>query len=591
MINCKHRGCIFSSIFIILIMGVLFLALVWRILHGVELTDEAFYIELANRMSLGNIPLYDMWEQAQTASLFLYPAVWLLRTLTGEVEGIVLLARLVYLFYALISSILFYFLTRKTVIGKRVACIASLCFIFYAPFSIYCVSYNTMINCFLFLMFGIVLNIEMTQSREWWKYCSLGIVLALGALSYPTFVVFAVLQIILYGVIICFCKGIKAGIKSLLWMITGGAVIAGTAIFIMVFLIGYKNIILGVNGILSDTVYNLKSNILFRIKFTLIETFRFYFVNMKMILIICVLGIIRLLKEKAPYLYLVLIAIPIYAFYQSYKAFPVMETLITVTSIGSIIVILPFMYFMTNQFKKEIFVISLSSIIISGIGFIVIAASSAGYGIQISHLFFTQYLAFYLCIYFLFREQSSIVEHAFKPFFSTRYIFFVPVIIMLTSFVLTSYREVKVWHMDSQIDYGVYKYLYTTKDRKEYVEYLENSMADVKRLYNSKSVMVLHQAPFLYLFLDIKPIVPTTWGIYDYPYPTNEPVFYKYFQDLNTKPDTVIIVDDLKGKTASKWEIQTPWLTGDFLNEYNFVDKITENDFPQLLIYTRKRGK
>lgn len=572
------------------LVGILFLILFWRILHGVEFTDEAFYVELANRISLGNIPLYDMWEQAQTASLFLYPAIWLLRQLTGGVEGIVFVARMMYLFYACVSSMLFYLSIRTTVIEKKIAGMVSICFIFYAPFSIYCVSYNTMINCFLLIMFGIVLNIELTQSRRWWKYFCLGVVLALGALSYPTFVLFAVLQVLIYGLVTFIRAGKKDAIKVVKWMIIGGASIAGIVSLIFLITLGFHKVLIGVNGILSDSVYYAKTNLYDLIVVKLFETLRFYLVNMKMIFIICGMGILRLLKNKIPSLYLLLLGIPFYTFYKIYMIFSQAETFITVIAVGAIMVILPFMYFLSDTYKREIFIISYASILISGVGFFIVAVSSAGSGLQISHLFFIQYLAYFICLYFLLCEQRNIAHPSREGTAQLTFIFLVPILILLSCFLITSYRDVKVWKMDARIDSGVYKYLYTSRERKEYVEYLEQSLNDVDQTEKEQTVMVLHQAPYLYLFLDKKPVVPTTWGIYDLKYPTNEPVYKKYFKDLKVKPQIVIVLNDASNNSFTMWKQQAPWLTEDFLRDYKLTKEFSKKDFPHLLVYIQKRG-
>lgn len=579
-----------AEILLFLTIALSFIILVWRIFHGVEFTDEAFYVELANRISLGNIPLYDMWEQAQTASLFLAPAVFMLRAITGGVEGVVLVARLMYLFYACLSSFLFYMLIQKTVIGKKIAGIMAIGFVFYSPFSIYCVSYNTMINCFLLLMFGVVLNIELTQLRIAWKYFVLGMLLALGALAYPTFVIFAITEVFIYGLLIWIRVGLKDGVKAILWMIVGGLFVASIVTFAFIIVVGYSKMLLGITGILSDSVYHVKSNLYDLIVVKLFETFRYYLVNMKMVFIICIMGIIRLLKSKIPYLYLFMVTVPFYAFYQSYRNFWQAETLITVVSVGALIVVLPFLYFMTEQYKKEIFIISYSSIIISGVGFFIVAASSAGSGLQISHLFFIQYLAYFLCTYYLINEQMMVRHEKKEPSSKVMFVFCVPVVIMLSCFLITSYRDVKVWNMNARIESGAFKFLYTTKERKEYANYIEQSLHYVNQTRSDKTVMVLHQAPYLYLFLDMKPVVPTTWGIYESRYPTNEPVYKKYFKDLDTRPETIVVINDLKGATVAAWKQQAPWLTEDFLRDYELTKEFSNKDLPHLLVYILKRG-
>src|ERR1043165_8922516 len=71
--------------------------LCWRMLHGIDLTDEAFYIALPYRFALGDRPFMDELNIAQTAGLLLYPFVKLYVLIVGDTTGIFLFIRVLYI--------------------------------------------------------------------------------------------------------------------------------------------------------------------------------------------------------------------------------------------------------------------------------------------------------------------------------------------------------------------------------------------------------------------------------------------------------------------------------------------------------------
>lgn len=87
------------------------------------------------------------------------------------------------------------------------------------------------------------------------------------------------------------------------------------------------------------------------------------------------------------------------------------------------------------------------------------------------------------------------------------------------------YREASVAELNSKITEGPYKGIYTTADKKEYLEDLNRLMGELT--VKDKSCMVLYHSSFAYLMLDMRPATPTTWGIY--PHIDNQNSYLQYF--------------------------------------------------------------
>ncbi len=116
--------------------------MLWRMLYGVDFTDEAFYVALPMRFVLGDQPFVHELNIGQTAGLFLYPFVKVYTALCGA-SGIMLFIRVLYLaFFALVGWSVYAFamtlrLPRSTGLLLGVTCI---CFL---PHGLPGLSYNT----------------------------------------------------------------------------------------------------------------------------------------------------------------------------------------------------------------------------------------------------------------------------------------------------------------------------------------------------------------------------------------------------------------------------------------------------------------
>lgn len=105
----------------------------WVILHfGVNLLDEALYVAMPYRFTLGDKPFIDEMNVVQSASLITYPAIKLFTLFANGADGIILFTRKLYFaFELLVAYSIFQALRRK--LGWQWALLCSLLAIAFVP--------------------------------------------------------------------------------------------------------------------------------------------------------------------------------------------------------------------------------------------------------------------------------------------------------------------------------------------------------------------------------------------------------------------------------------------------------------------------
>ncbi|HWW04945.1 hypothetical protein [Collimonas sp.] len=180
------------------VLAVLFLT--WRrLFYGVDFTDEAFYIALPYRFSLGDIPLKDEQNLAQLAGVLVMPFTRIFLYFQGNTDGIVLFSRhLHFVFTVLVGSSVF-IATQRTLRWSVALMVSVICVVF-VPFNIHGLSYNTMgcgfltMGCFL----GMVDQDRDSVSR--WAYFFSGMCHCLAILVYPTLLA----PVCVYAIVVLF---------------------------------------------------------------------------------------------------------------------------------------------------------------------------------------------------------------------------------------------------------------------------------------------------------------------------------------------------------------------------------------------------
>lgn len=163
----------------------------WRMLHGIDVTDEAFYAALPLRFALGDQPFVDELNLAQTAGLLLYPFVKLYVWIAGDATGLILFLRALYAVIFALVGWSAYALARRCVPLPAALLCGTLCMLV-LPYGIPGLSYNTLSMALMASgLFAIGRALLIGEPpRRWWRRPVLWAGLGHGAavFVYPTLV-------------------------------------------------------------------------------------------------------------------------------------------------------------------------------------------------------------------------------------------------------------------------------------------------------------------------------------------------------------------------------------------------------------------
>lgn len=126
---------------------------IWKLRYGFGGSDEAFYLTVPHRLSLGDALFSDEWHVSQLSGFLLIPFVSLFRMITGSTDGIMIAARVLYLVLHTGAAVLIYTRLRKYGIISVFGCVL---YFIYTPYNIMALSYNTM-GIELLLVAGVLL--------------------------------------------------------------------------------------------------------------------------------------------------------------------------------------------------------------------------------------------------------------------------------------------------------------------------------------------------------------------------------------------------------------------------------------------------
>ncbi len=148
----KEKIKIIDIFFAVFIIAFLFFAF-WKCRYGFGGNDEAFYLTVPHRITLGDIFVKDEWHLSQLSGFLTLPFVKLYTIIMGGTTGIMLAMRYIYIAVHFFVSVFLYVRLRRFGYGSLVA---SILYFIFTPFDIMTLSYNTM-GLELVTVFGILM--------------------------------------------------------------------------------------------------------------------------------------------------------------------------------------------------------------------------------------------------------------------------------------------------------------------------------------------------------------------------------------------------------------------------------------------------
>ena len=210
-----------------IIIGIL---LIYRAFYGMDTTDETFYLAMAKRFYEGDLLFQNDWNTGQIFGLVMMPFYYFYLMVTGSNEGIILCARILFVFIALFVAGFTYKVLYQYTKKFGASLLASLCILVYVRGNIITCSYYSL-GFYTFLLAILWWMDAKKEKKEIWKLICSGISFAVSVLCMPYMAVVFPL-ILLAGV---YMKCTKKNTCFVRIVSFAGGVLLSAAVFLLCF--------------------------------------------------------------------------------------------------------------------------------------------------------------------------------------------------------------------------------------------------------------------------------------------------------------------------------------------------------------------
>ena len=158
-LNISKQSLVFAALFVLS-----FAFMLWKCPYGFGGSDEAFYLTVPHRLTLGDELFRDEWHLSQLASFFTLPFVSAYRHFNGSNDGIMLAARYTYAVIHALAALVIYLRLRHF---GWLSVAGSIIYMLFTPFDMMCLSYNTIAVDALVLS-GVIAGTASDNGRTAW---------------------------------------------------------------------------------------------------------------------------------------------------------------------------------------------------------------------------------------------------------------------------------------------------------------------------------------------------------------------------------------------------------------------------------------
>lgn len=559
-----------EKLFILFLLGTSVILAFIRSFYGVETTDEAMYLAESYSLTQGGIPYATNWFHSSGYTTIIAPLIKIWETFNGGLDGLFLFTRLMYLVFKIIIAVSCICILKSYMPKKWVYLFVSPLILF-APYSISNFSYNTIPFLLELVVSCLFLAIYKDRKRQSIFVITSAVIVAICCFVNPTNIIYAAWWFIL--LIFYKSKGIINKKEPLRYAIAG-LLVGGAIITILSFLCGGFTVLL--EGWIKATKYNPYykiDQVTFQTQWLYI---RVMVKSMVICLLLCLLSyfIITIKKEKTTErkllamqigtaLFLLLICIQ----YRNSANY-----LIRCMTGGLFL----HPWILSNFIKEKEYVGFLLSVFwIPSVLNLTISAGTAAYGISDrAYLLLPGVL-----IITIFFEMPKIPNKSKVNLFPVMLS-----IVLACSLFGLMYRDDNIFKCDTKIDSGIYKNLYTTKERGEYLQKLELYLQDI--VSENDYVFAQQSFPALYLMNKGKMLTPTAWSaqVFMDGY-TGDDMVRNYFEFMNKTPNIILYHYNGIGEIVDMSEEKYPFCK--YINTF-YEQKEQNKNYPDLRIYVKR---
>lgn len=587
---CLHET-VTNILLIVWIMALLVTNFI-RNFYGVEITDEAFYVAETVSVIRGNVPYAYVMGRTAGFTFIMLPFVKVYSLLVPDLEGLFIYTRISFMVFRLAVIVISYRLLKNFYNKKYLIFILSLLI----PISAVATpnfSYNT-VSVWLFFQVGAVQLWGLKSSDTKSKYKAAvfsGVMVAFAELAHPG----QILNVVWFGIIYLICYE-KERFKCFFTYCGAGVITTVCIMIVLMFQTSPAKLAFGWETILKWTNANPASFTVWEQLQNMYESASWELaIFTKCIVIWSLVYLIQLMSKRVQikkeskalrwalnvvrqieFMDSLLLAVLIC----SVKLMKEGDAHYNPCYLGVLGVVLTGIV-CAIQFKKRE----------EGTWFVILEFMLFPFFYFIVTGLFTDTLAFYRLWQFIFCiiGFGILLEKHFKESRMWRRTF---ILISLSSVFLTLlysnynyvYREEPIDMLDTKVDKGVYKNIYTTSVKAKSLIELEEYVRE--NTQKEEKVLFMDLAPMAYFMSDAIPWTPSTWDRMQYSYGFNQPeIVYRYFQNRGDIPDKIIYIDSGRDECLS---IDAEgYLFNDFVNEnYTLTAEDNLNEMFSTKMYT-----
>lgn len=556
MIHLINKDTI-EKLFLIAAYVIVLLALIQRIIYGVETTDEALYVAEGFIFTQGATPYANMWLHTSGFALLNAPFVWLYVFITGSTAGVMLYFRIISLLLKLIVALLICFIMRPHM-KARITALWLLPFVAFVPHSIITMSYNTW-SITLLMLACIMLTrtiLSADQNQKLFLGSIAGSLIALTILSYPSSIITGIMLAAL--LFVHEEKVHRSGHRAFYGYLLGGFL---TALVLTLFFVArtgdFNSLYEGLKIIVEDNPYLKMPK---EITKESLHIFLIYIIKNWIVLVLVSYIFMRLpISNKETKAIFILIFILSFLFYHSFTIcsnyLRIIRITVSYVQITDIICRLFFpisliLYQCIKQKNREAQILLLF-ILLPALIFYLSSSFSSIYGIRRNYYFLAQgTLLIIPFVYWAINDLTLLKHRKEASFWGTLLTGCMFIFIFLLNYYGYMYRDDSLAELDYKVKTGIYKGLYTTKTKGENLETLEKTIRSETN--STEKILFMDNVPMAYLMTDAQHCAPSTWDIQFYSYKfTDDAMLQKYFKATKRTPDKIIYIFTGIDKTLS----------------------------------------
>lgn len=585
--NLTGQKNIFRGIMLVSVICIVCVLSTIRLFFGVDLTDEAYTVAETYMVSEGALPFVNNWSQMPGYTLLLAPFVKVFTALNGGTDGIVLFFRFLSLGINFATATALFLVLRRYV-GDNIALGFSVLIFLSASGRDYTISFRgDNLSIDLMAVGASLLAADFTGKKKGYIFIFIsGVLISLAVMSYPSLILEYVYILILLFFLLIKEKNIRK-----LWVFIGGsAVSAAAVIFYLAINSGIMDIFNGIAILLKDVSYFQLENdyflkvpsylkvmvkhggILFLLilgNFLLITTL-FHVFSKKDAFNGCTLNKLFPNRKHGEKIALASILTGVIAYHlfivwsmgtNSKGNISIYALTIEAVSVPALLPFIKSKKTLCKYLMEFIWIPAFLLVIVTGI---------ATYNSIFSRHYLLKAAAFLLFLFSFFAVKDVFFDANEKDVYGFRgklkrpALMLFPVIIT-TLFLLTYlfdayvyvYRDAPIYSLNTEVEDGPYKGIYTTEERSCGLEKLEDTLKTY--IDEDDTLLAMNTCPFVYLMSDAEICTPSTWDQSLYSQGFDSPdLYYDYFKITGTNPSKIVyfnfgIIDQLSIDTDYKF--------------------------------------